>query len=158
MERDAASGDVPPQRKIIHCDCDCFYAAIETRDDPRLAARPLAVGGRPETRGVIATCNYEARAFGVHSAMSSAKALRACPELLLLPPRFDAYRAASRQILAIYRDYTALVEPLSLDEAYLDVSGVGRCAGSAIDYKLIRTSDNLDAALAHVLMQRLKRK
>lgn len=119
------------QRKIIHCDCDCFYAAVETRDDPSLVGRPLAVGGRAETRGVIATCNYEARAFGVHSAMSTVRALKLCPQLLLLPPDFERYRAASRQILAIYRDYTPLVEPLSLDEAYLDVTGVDRCKGSA---------------------------
>ena len=118
-------------RKIIHCDCDCFYAAIEVRDDPTLAGRPVAVGGRPETRGVVATCNYEARAFGVRSAMSAAKALRLCPELVLLRPRFEAYRAASRRILTIYRAFTALVEPLSLDEAYLDVTGVDRCRGSA---------------------------
>ncbi len=118
-------------RKIIHCDCDCFYAAVETRDNPALVGRPLAVGGRAEERGVIATCNYEARAFGVHSAMSTARALRLCPHLVLLPPDFQRYRAASRQILAIYRDYTALVEPLSLDEAYLDVTGVARCQGSA---------------------------
>ena len=118
-------------RKIIHCDCDCFYAAVETRDDPSLAGKPLAVGGRAEARGVIATCNYEARAFGVHSAMSTARALRLCPQLLLLPPDFRRYREASRQILAIYRDYTPLVEPLSLDEAYLDVSGLERCQGSA---------------------------
>ena len=120
-----------PQRKIIHCDCDCFYAAIEMRDDPTLVGRPVAVGGRAERRGVIATCNYEARAFGVRSAMSTASALRLCPNLILLPPDFERYRAASRQILAIYRDYTPLVEPLSLDEAYLDVSGVDRCGGSA---------------------------
>lgn len=120
-----------PQRKIIHCDCDCFYAAVETRDQPSLAGRPLAVGGRAETRGVIATCNYEARAFGVHSAMSTMRALKLCPQLVLLPPDFERYRAASRSILAIYRDYTALVEPLSLDEAYLDVTGVERCKGSA---------------------------
>lgn len=118
-------------RKIIHCDCDCFYASVEMRDDPKLRGRPLAVGGRPEGRGVIATCNYEARAFGVHSALSSAQALRLCPELILVPPDFARYRAASAQILAIYREYTALVEPLSLDEAYLDVSGVERCRGSA---------------------------
>ena len=118
-------------RKIIHCDCDCFYAAVETRDDPSLRGRPLAVGGRAETRGVIATCNYEARAFGVHSAMATARALQLCPQLILLPPDFERYRAASRTILAIYRDYTALVEPLSLDEAYLDVTGVDRCRGSA---------------------------
>ncbi len=129
MTRGAAARAV--SRKIIHCDCDCFYAAIEVRDDPSLAGRPVAVGGRPETRGVVATCNYEARAFGVRSAMSSGRALRLCPELILLRPRFDAYRAASRRILAIYREYTELVEPLSLDEAYLDVSGVERCRGSA---------------------------
>ena len=118
-------------RKIIHVDCDCFYAAIEMRDMPELAGRPVAVGGRPDSRGVIATCNYEARAYGVRSAMSSARALRLCPQLVLLPPDFERYRAASRQILAIYRDYTPLVEPLSLDEAYLDVSGVAHCRGSA---------------------------
>ncbi|MDR2787086.1 MAG: DNA polymerase IV [Candidatus Accumulibacter sp.] len=119
-------------RKIIHCDCDCFYAAVEMRDAPSLRGKPLAVGGRAEARGVIATCNYEARAFGVHSAMSTARALRLCPKLILLPPDFRRYREASQQILAIYRDYTPLVEPLSLDEAYLDVSGLGhRCQGSA---------------------------
>lgn len=118
-------------RKIIHCDCDCFYASVEVRDNPALAGKPLAVGGRAETRGVIATCSYEARAFGVHSAMSTARALQLCPQLILLPPDFERYRAASRQILDIYRDYTPLVEPLSLDEAYLDVSGVDRCQGSA---------------------------
>jgi DNA polymerase-4 len=88
------------------------------------------VGGRAETRGVIATCNYEARAFGVHSAMPTARALQLCPQLVLLPPDFERYREASRRS-AIYHDYTALVEPLSLDEAYLDVSGVERCRGSA---------------------------
>lgn len=118
-------------RKIIHCDCDCFYAAVEMRDNPALRGRPLAVGGRPESRGVVATCNYEARRFGVRSAMASAQALKRCPELLILPPAMEKYRAASEQILAIYRDYTPLVEPLSLDEAYLDVTGVGRCRGSA---------------------------
>ena len=118
-------------RKIIHCDCDCFYASIEMRDDPSLVGRPIAVGGRAETRGVIATCNYEARAFGVHSAMSTARALQLCPQLVLLPPDFERYSAASRTILDIYRDYTPLVEPLSLDEAYLDVTGIDRCRGSA---------------------------
>lgn len=118
-------------RKIIHCDCDCFYASVEMRDDPSLRGRPLAVGGRPEQRGVIATCNYEARRFGIHSAMSSALAMRKCPELLILPSAMEKYRAASRQIMAIYRDYTADVEPLSLDEAYLDVTYSTRCKGSA---------------------------
>lgn len=118
-------------RKIIHCDCDCFYASVEIRDDPQLRGKPVAVGGLPSSRGVIAACNYEARAYGVRSAMASAEALRRCPGLILLRPDFERYRAASKQILAIYRDYTALVEPLSLDEAYLDVSGQPHCQGSA---------------------------
>ncbi|MFX1803224.1 DNA polymerase IV [Paraburkholderia sp. A3BS-1L] len=129
------SSDLSPAasfaRKIIHCDCDCFYASVEMRDDPTLRGRPLAVGGRPDQRGVIATCNYEARRFGVHSAMSSALAMRKCPDLLILPTAMEKYRIASRQIMAIYRDYTADVEPLSLDEAYLDVSRTTRCKGSA---------------------------
>jgi len=118
-------------RKIIHCDCDCFYAAIEMRDDPSLRGHPLAVGGRADRRGVIATCNYEARRFGVRSAMSTAQALQRCPDLIVLPPAMDKYRAASRQILAIYRDYTELVEPLSLDEAYLDVTDAPQQRNSA---------------------------
>jgi DNA polymerase-4 len=109
-------------RKIIHCDCDCFYAAVEMRDDPLLRGRPLAVGGRPNSRGVIATCNYEARAFGVHSAMASSRALRLCPELLILPPDMQRYRQAAAAIRQIFFDCTDLVEPLSLDEAYLDVT------------------------------------
>ncbi len=118
-------------RKIIHCDCDCFYAAVEMRDDPSLRGRPLAVGGRADRRGVIATCNYEARHYGVRSAMSTAQALQRCPDLIVLPPAMDKYRAASRQILAIYRDYTELVEPLSLDEAYLDVTDAPQHRNSA---------------------------
>lgn len=109
-------------RKIIHLDCDCFYAAVEMRDNPKLVNRPVAVGGDPQGRGVIATCNYVARRYGVHSAMSSAQALKRCPELVILPPKFDKYRAISKQIMAIYRHYTELIEPLSLDEAYLDVT------------------------------------
>jgi DNA polymerase-4 len=120
-----------PQRKIIHCDCDCFYAAVEMRDDPTLRDRPLAVGGRADQRGVIATCNYEARRFGVRSAMATSQALQRCPHLVVLPPSMEKYRVASRQILAIYRDYTELVEPLSLDEAYLDVTQSSQCHGSA---------------------------
>ena len=118
-------------RKIIHIDCDCFFAAIEMRDDPRLAGRPMAVGGAPDRRGVIATCNYEARAFGVHSAQSSRQALALCPQLLIVRPRMDAYREASRQIRAILQDYSELIEPLSLDEAYLDVSDSAQFSGSA---------------------------
>ncbi len=118
-------------RKIIHIDCDCFFAAIEMRDDPRLAGRPMAVGGAPDRRGVIATCNYEARAFGVRSALSSRQALALCPQLLIVRPRFEAYREASLQIRSILQDYTELIEPLSLDEAYLDVSDSAHFAGSA---------------------------
>ncbi|RMR55783.1 DNA polymerase IV [Pseudomonas cichorii] len=119
------------QRKIIHIDCDCFYAAIEMRDDPSLATKPLAVGGSPDKRGVIATCNYEARAYGVRSAMSSRHALKLCPELTIVKPRMDAYKEASREIQGIFRDYTDLIEPLSLDEAFLDVSDASHFSGSA---------------------------
>ncbi len=120
-----------PVRKIIHCDCDCFYASVEMRDDPSLRGRPLAVGGRAEQRGVIATCNYEARRYGIHSAMATAQAVKLCPDLILIPPNMEKYRVASRQIMDIYRDYTDLVEPLSLDEAYLDVTNAPHCKGSA---------------------------
>jgi DNA polymerase-4 len=120
-----------PARKIIHCDCDCFYASVEMRDDPSLRGRPLAVGGRADQRGVIATCNYEARHYGIHSAMATAQAIKLCPELILIPPNMEKYRIASRQIMDIYRDYTELVEPLSLDEAYLDVTASPHCKGSA---------------------------
>jgi len=109
-------------RKIIHVDCDCFYAAVEVRDNPRLRHRPVAVGGDPGRRGVIATCNYEARSYGVHSAMPSARAMGLCPELEILRPDFDKYRRVSRQIHDIFLRYTELIEPLSLDEAFLDVT------------------------------------
>ena len=123
--------DAAAQHKIIHVDCDCFYAAVETRDDPRLRGRPVAVGGDPNRRGVIATCNYEARRFGVHSAMASSQALRLCPELVILPPQFDKYRRVSASIQQIFRRYTAHIEPLSLDEAFLDVSDSPHCDNSA---------------------------
>lgn len=101
------------------------------RDDPSLRELPVAVGGRADQRGVIATCNYEARRFGVRSAMATSQALQRCPDLIVLPPAMEKYRIASKQILAIYRDYTELVEPLSLDEAYLDVTNSSHCNGSA---------------------------
>ena len=118
-------------RKIIHIDCDCFYAAIEMRDDPRLAGKPLAVGGAADRRGVVATCNHEARAWGVRSAMPMGQALKLCPDLQVVRPRMDAYKAVSREIHAIFRDYTEIIEPLSLDEAYLDVSASPHFEGSA---------------------------
>ena len=110
-----------PTRKIIHVDMDAFYASVEQRDDPALRGRPIAVGHGAK-RGVVAAASYEARAFGVHSAMPSITAMRQCAELVFVPPRFDVYRAVSRQIHTIFADYTALIEPLSLDEAYLDVT------------------------------------
>lgn len=118
-------------RKIIHCDCDCFYASIETRDNPALAGKPIAVGGSPERRGVVATCNYEARKFGIHSAMPMATALRHCPALIVIYPRMEQYREASRAVQRIFAEYTSLIEPLSLDEAFLDVTNTKACQGSA---------------------------
>ena len=108
-------------RKVIHVDMDAFYASVEQREDPALRGRPVAVGS-PAARGVVAAASYEARQFGVRSALPSVTALRRCPELVFVRPRFDVYRAVSRQIHAIFADYTALIQPLSLDEAYLDVT------------------------------------
>ena len=113
---------MPADRKIIHIDCDCFYAAVEELDNPRLRGRAVAVGGDPDRRGVIATCNYLARADGVRSAMPSARALGLCPELVILRPRFDRYRQISALIHQVFLQYTQLIEPLSLDEAFLDVT------------------------------------
>jgi DNA polymerase-4 len=112
---------MPMMRKIIHVDMDAFYAAVEQRDNPALRRRPVAVGHGAK-RGVVAAASYEARAFGVHSAMPSTMAMRQCAELVFVPPRFDVYRTVSSQIHAIFTDYTALIEPLGLDEAYLDVT------------------------------------
>ena len=114
-------------RKIIHLDMDCFYAAVEMRERPELAGQPIAVGGGGR-RGVVTTCNYEARKFGVHSAMPGFQARERCPNLVFLPVRFDLYRAESAKIRQILLSYTPLVEPLSLDEAYLDVTGMDRYA------------------------------
>jgi DNA polymerase-4 len=127
-----------PVRKIIHVDMDAFYASVEQRDDATLRGKPVAVGGSSR-RGVVAAASYEARKFGVRSAMPSITAKRQCPELIFVPPRFDAYRVVSQQIRAIFHDYADEVEPLSLDEAYLDVSadkaGLGSATATA---KLIR--------------------
>lgn len=118
-------------RKIIHIDMDCFYAAIEMRDYPELASKPIAVGGSPGKRGVISTCNYQARKFGVRSAMATAQALKLCPDLVIQPGRMHVYREESAYIREIFAEFTDKIEPLSLDEAYLDVTGSIHHQGSA---------------------------
>jgi DNA polymerase-4 len=109
-------------RKIIHIDMDAFYASVEQRDHPAYRGKPLVVGGRPEQRGAVAAASYEARQYGIHSAMPSRTAIQKCPHLIFVNPRFEVYRAVSQQIRDIFHRYTDLVEPLSLDEAYLDVT------------------------------------
>ncbi|WP_349431806.1 DNA polymerase IV [Methylomarinum sp. Ch1-1] len=118
-------------RKIVHIDMDAFFAAVEQRDNPQYRNKPIIVGGKPDARGVVATCSYEARKYGIHSAMPSSQAYRLCPQAIFIKPRFEAYKEASSIIRSIFADYTELFEPLSLDEAYLDVSDVSRCQGSA---------------------------
>nr|WP_136252625.1 DNA polymerase IV [Ningiella ruwaisensis] len=118
-------------RKIIHVDMDAFYVSVEIRDKPELAGHPVAVGGKTANRGVLTTCNYIAREFGVRSAMPAAIALRKCPKLIIVPGRMKVYQEISQQIRAIFARYTALIEPLSLDEAYLDVTDCEHFKGSA---------------------------
>lgn len=109
-------------RAIVHLDLDAFYAAVEMQEDPDLAGKPILVGGRPESRGVVAAASYAAREYGVHSAMPMAQAVRLCPRAVVLPPRFDLYRQVSRQVMAILQDATPMVEKMSIDEAYLDLT------------------------------------
>jgi len=120
-------------RKIIHLDMDAFYASVDQRDFPEYRGKAIAVGGSPDGRGVVATASYEARKFGVKSAMSSRKALQLCPHIIFTYPRFDVYRQVSYQIREIFLRYTDLIEPLSLDEAFLDVTVDKQGIGSAID-------------------------
>jgi len=125
-------------RRIVHIDMDAFYASVEQRDNPALRGQPVAVGGRPDRRGVVAAASYEARAFGVFSAMPMATAVRLCPALVIVPPDFTRYKAASNAVFAIFREVTPLVEPLSLDEAYLDVTdnAWGETLGTAVAKRL----------------------
>ena len=118
-------------RKIIHIDMDAFYASVEQRDYPDYRGRPVIVGGQPDKRGVVAACSYEARKFGIHSAMPSSRAYRLCPQAIFVSPRFDVYREVSEQIRRIFRSFTSVIEPLSLDEAYLDVTSSTLFDGSA---------------------------
>ena len=120
-----------PLRKIIHVDMDCFYASVEIRENPNLQGFPVAVGGLSRQRGVLTTCNYEARKFGLHSAMPTAQAIKKCPKLILVPVNMPLYKQVSAQIHQIFKRYTDLIEPLSLDEAYLDVTDCSMLQGSA---------------------------
>ncbi len=118
-------------RKIIHVDMDAFFASVEQRDNPELQGKPVIVGGKPDGRGVVAACSYEARKFGVHSAMPSVKAAKLCKDAIFVPPRFEAYRQASDLINGVFKSFTSKIEPLSLDEAYLDVTECALKLGSA---------------------------
>ena len=133
-------------RRILHLDMDAFYASVEQRDDPSLRGRPLAVGGPPERRGVVAAASYEARPYGIHSAMPMSRAVRLCPELVVVPPDFSRYKAVSAELREILHDATDLVEPLSLDEAYLDVTDnkLGLGSGTEVaQYLRARVRDEL---------------
>ena len=143
--------DAAPVRKIIHVDMDAFYASVEQRDNPELRGKPVAVGGDPNRRGVVAAASYEARKFGVRSAIPMARAVRLCPHLIVVPSDFARYRAASNTVFEIFRSVTPLVEPLSLDEAYLDVTenAWGETLGKAVAQRLkaaIREATGLTAS------------
>lgn len=120
-------------RKILHIDMDAFFASVEQRDFPELRGKPVIVGGKPESRGVVAACSYEARQFGIHSAMPCAHAAKLCKDAVFVPPRFEAYRTASHDIHDVFKVYSSAIEPLSLDEAYLDVSDKALEYGSATE-------------------------
>ena len=121
----------PPTRRVLHCDMDCFYAAVHMRDDPALQGKPVVIGGSPEGRGVVAAASYEARAFGIHSAQPAARAVRLCADVIFIRPDFRRYRAESEKIFAIFRRFTPEIQPVSIDEAYLEVTDQLEPWGSA---------------------------
>ena len=133
-----------PARHILHADFDAFYTSVEQRDRPPLRGKPVVVGGDPESRGVVASASYEARRYGIRSAMPMRTAVQRCPQLIRIPPRFDRYGEVSRQVMGIFREITDLVEPLSLDEAYLDVTSSVSAVRTAVDiaYGLKRRVDS----------------
>ena len=150
LQRSNLAFQAGPQRKIIHVDMDAFYASVEQRDNPALRGKPVAVGGS-QARGVVAAASYEARKFGVRSAMPSVTARRKCPDLTFVEPRFEVYRRVSLEIRAIFAEHTAIIEPLSLDEAYLDVTenhnGIASATEIAKQIKAkIRTETQLTAS------------
>jgi len=138
-------------RKIVHIDMDAFFASVEQRDNPDLRGKPVIVGGRPGSRGVVAACSYEARKYGIRSAMPSSQAAKLCPNAIFVKPRFEAYREASNAIHAVFRQHTLIIEPLSLDEAYLDVTQRAKEIGTATEVamqikKQIKLAVNLTAS------------
>lgn len=139
-----------PVKKIIHVDMDAFFASVEQRDFARLRKKPVIVGGQPDSRGVVAACSYEARKFGVHSAMPSALAYRLCPEAVFVRPRFDVYKEVSTSVQKIFSEFTDLIEPLSLDEAYLDVT-------ESADFQGVRQIRYFDGSATSVAKQIRKR-
>ncbi|MCP4658813.1 MAG: DNA polymerase IV [bacterium] len=131
MDKIARVSEEATGRRILHCDMDCFFAAVHMRDDPSLAGKPVIIGGSPSGRGVVAAASYEVRRYGVHSAMPAAQAVKRCPHAIFIKPDFARYKAESEAIFAIFRDFTPIVQPASLDEAYLDVTDHLEPLGSA---------------------------
>ena len=139
---------VPPTRRVLHCDMDCFYAAVHMRDDPSLQGKPVVIGGRPEGRGVVAAASYEARKFGIHSALPAARAVKLCRDAVFIRPEFRLYRAESQKIFEIFRRFTAEIQPVSIDEAYLDVTDeIGKWGSATALAKEIKSTVRAERGL-----------